>query len=324
MDAPLPKKKIIKKGKPEAGVVPKEADKKKVPSKIPLAKSSTDTDEEKTKKKGKKAAAKKKKIEPEEDNNYEKNSKEKEKKKKKDNEEDNNVEVKKKIPMSFPKYQKKESDAETRKELEKALTETNKAILHFRNLGYLTRANGTLYYKEETKLEPTGIEVKITIQGSHFVVDTQGERTGNDIIKQLQGKWLPTIKSWKIPIYNLEKFEKCFDVIEKTKLTKEELEQLQKEIKEKHESRLEPGKINIEDNGDYFSLTSTNLATKTISGELKAQCQGKWRPEEKAWIVSKEFKEELDNILEASKEDGTIEDYEYTDGILKHATEDND
>lgn len=326
MAEPSSKKKVIlkkkKADKPESGVVPADEKKKKVPGKIPLAKNSND--DEDTKPKNAKKLTKKNKNEDVE-------TKKKSKEKTTDKEEDDNKngkeekvdQPKKKISTLFPKYQKKECDSETRKKLEAALKQTNETILHFKSLGYLTRANGTLYYKEEVKLEETGIEVKIVIQGSHFVVDTQGDKTGNDIMKQLEGKWLPSIKKWKLPIYNLEKFKGCFNVIEESKLSKDELEKLQEEIKEKR-TNIEPQNISVEDNEDYFSITSPNFGTKAISDYLKENCHAKWRPDQKAWIVSKDYKEELEKVLEDAKSEGTIKDFEFTDGIMKHATEDND
>lgn len=325
MAEPSSKKKVIlkkkKADKPESGVVPADEKKKKVPGKIPLAKNSND--DEDTKPKNAKKLTKKNKNE---DVETKKKSKEKTTDKEEDNKNGKEEKVdqpKKKISTLFPKYQKKECDSETRKKLEAALKQTNETILHFKSLGYLTRANGTLYYKEEVKLEETGIEVKIVIQGSHFVVDTQGDKTGNDIMKQLEGKWLPSIKKWKLPIYNLEKFKECFNVIEESKLSKDELEKLQEEIREKR-TNIEPQNISVEDNGDYFSITSPNFGTKAISDYLKENCHAKWRPDQKAWIVSKDYKEELEKVLEDAKSEGTIKDFEFTDGIMKHAAEDND
>lgn len=326
-----------KKEKPESGVVPEDDDKKTKKVKgIPVA--TADSDEKDTKPKKKKIIKKKttktdkdsaekkdpkKKKEVEEggdDNNSDSDAKEEKKDTKKA---PAAAAALKKVPSSFPKYQKKECDEETRKKLEKTLKDVNDSILHFKNLGYITRANGTLYYPAKVKLEATGIKVKITIQGPHFIVDTDGDRTGNDIIKALEGKWIGAIKVWRIPIYKLKEFKECFDVVEEKELSKAELEKLREEIKEKKESKLEPGVITVEDNGTYLSLTSTNFATKTISQELKTQCQARWRPEDKAWIVAIAFKKELDEILETAKNDEIIEDFQYTQGLSMNASEDD-
>lgn len=245
-----------------------------------------------------------------------------------DNEEEKDIIIKKKPaaatapPTKKSIFVKKECSEEKRAQLAERLKSVNEQIKSFRTLGYLTASNGTLYYPVQTVLEPTGIDIEITIQDRSVLVNTGENRDGNTTLRALHGKWIFAQKQWALPLTSLPDLRKYFNVVEERKLTKEELEELKEQIQKAREDKMKPGEITVTDEGDFLLLTSPTAATKNISEELKQQCRGTWNPSQKAWVVNKTYKEELENLLEEAEKEGKITKYEFVSGVLAGLGED--
>jgi len=222
------------------------------------------------------------------------------------------VAPKKTIPGGF---QKKECSEETRNQLADRLKNLNEQILSFKTLGYLSAANGTLYYPVKVVLEPTGIDVELTIQDRNVLVNTGDNRDGNTTLRTLGGKWIFAEKSWSLPLTALPQIRMYFNVIEETKLTKEELDELNEKRQKLREDKIVPGEVKVTDEGDFLLVTSPTAATRNVINELKANCHANWNPSQKTWVVNANYRDELKELLEDAVKEGKITEYEFVSGI---------
>jgi hypothetical protein len=234
------------------------------------------------------------------DTDEKKTKKDKEPSKEEDEVEEEEVKkTKKKLPVL------EKIDEETQQALARRLEETNRLILHFRNIGYATAHDGTLYVPKPLEQIDTGVEGKIKIVGNTFYLDVGKSREHNEYIKNLGGHWKGYVHAWQFyGLKSLETVKASFIITEVT-----EGETKKKEVKPPSETELQR-KVELCIMGDYIAIRGY---TKAIKNEIKTLTAYRWDPDSVQWIVPKKNKKELEELMDTLKEENKIGSYDYVD-----------
>ena len=197
-------------------------------------------------------------------------------------------------------------DPEKEASLKLILDEVNQRIKHFRNLGYATGSDGTLYLpKLPTEAVQTGVKATIVKEGTRFYLNVGALRQYNQLIKELGGSWKQYRSAWEFQnLALLPVVRNAFHITEETVSTKTPAEVYKSTVpKPEH-----PQKITLSLMGDYIVIKGD---TKPIKDDLKAVIQMRWDALNKQWITSKTSKKTLDKTLDSLVEGGKLISYEY-------------
>lgn len=195
-------------------------------------------------------------------------------------------------------------DNETEETLRERLDELNHLIRHFRNIGYATAADGTLYVPKALEHQDTGTDAKIKIVGNTFYLDVGGNRDHNEYIKALDGHWKQYAHAWQFyGLKNLDKIKDSFNIIELVE------GEAKRETKPPSEAEKQK-KVLLCIMGDYIGIRGY---TKPIKEDIKTIQGYRWDGELTQWTIPKKQKEKLDALMEKLKDSEKIGDYEYVE-----------
>jgi hypothetical protein len=185
------------------------------------------------------------------------------------------------------------------------LDEVNQRIKHFRNLGYATAHDGTLFLPKPSEAVQTGIKATILIEGSRFYLNVGASRQHNQLIKDLGGSWKQYRGAWEFLLLStLPVVRNAFDITEETTSTKTPGEVYRSTIlKPEH-----PKQITLIQMGDYIIIKGD---TKPIKDELKAVIQMRWDGVKTQWTTSKANKSILNKTLDELVANKRLVSYAY-------------
>jgi hypothetical protein len=197
-------------------------------------------------------------------------------------------------PPSTPPFSPEDQEIIARR-----LKEVNELISAFRALGYRNHPlSGQLFKPEPVKLQQTEIDAKLMLvgEGSYFFLDVGEDRSANELIKSLRGRWDVRRRCWSLPLSSLSDIRKCFKVRE---------EKVEAESKGKGvDAQRESGKIVQKEVGDHYMISGDTKPHRDVWKALG----GIWHPDLCCWAIKKENGKKLAAALSSLKAEGEVKE----------------